>query len=229
VVLKYAVDPPTKTGRAFIDVPDSAEILSVGLQGDSMVVWALVRDDEMTGARRLIVCNTGEQVPGFPEDARFIGTVTTANGIVWHVFDGGWGVMASRQAPTEARGWATIEHDLEWLRLVEERFAGVPVTDDFGTAYFTCAAKLETRLKQLLAQRDVVAAARDVDADYSLNGTVNPAVFEKLQDALAAVVSGTPEREAFHDMRRVDFEREQMEQAEAEDVAVSGTPTEGEK
>ena len=43
----------------------------------------------------------------------------------------------------------TIEHDLEWLRRVERRMEGVPVTEDFGTLYFTCAAKLETRLRQL--------------------------------------------------------------------------------
>jgi hypothetical protein len=94
-VFKYPVPMPNETGRAFIDVPTDAEILSVGLQNDQMVVWALSDPDyepeegyEAVGMVRLIVANTGQEIPGFPEGARFLGTVTTSNGTVWHVWDG---------------------------------------------------------------------------------------------------------------------------------------------
>lgn len=88
-VWKFPVGVPTQTGRAWIDLPDGAELLSVGIQDGEMVVWALIQDFEAeVGTHRLIVVNTGMEVPNFPEGARFLGTVTTSNGIVWHVWDG---------------------------------------------------------------------------------------------------------------------------------------------
>lgn len=88
VVWKFAVPPPSRTGRAFIDVPQGSTLLSVGMQSGDMVVWALcpvaAPREEM---RRLIVANTGQDVPGFPTDARFLGTAASG-GIVWHVWDG---------------------------------------------------------------------------------------------------------------------------------------------
>jgi hypothetical protein len=60
-----------------------------------MVVWALCDpeqevefDMQVTGPHRFIVANTGMPVPGFPDGARFLGTLTTHTGIVWHVWDG---------------------------------------------------------------------------------------------------------------------------------------------
>jgi hypothetical protein len=95
VVWKFTVQVPTATGRSFVDLPEDAELLSVGGQGDEMVVWALVdpthtpeQGYQATGPRRLIVANTGMEIPGFPEGARFLGTVKIPNGIIWHVWDG---------------------------------------------------------------------------------------------------------------------------------------------
>lgn len=96
VVWKYEIPQPGGMGRAFVDLPWNAEPLSVGLQGDTMVLWALVDidaaapEDDMQaeGPRRLIVANTGATVPGFPDGARFLGSLTTDNGIVWHIWDG---------------------------------------------------------------------------------------------------------------------------------------------
>ena len=88
IVWKFAVPHPTDTGRAFIDLPQNAEILSAGLQDDAMYVWALVDPLNDNEIRRLIVANTGMEVPGFPVDARFLGTFTSSNDIVWHVWDG---------------------------------------------------------------------------------------------------------------------------------------------
>ena len=88
-VWKFVVPEPTATGRSFIDLPEDAEILSSGIQDDALVVWAAVPNPlATTHCHRLIVANTGAEIPGFPTPARFLGTVTTANGIVWHVWDG---------------------------------------------------------------------------------------------------------------------------------------------
>lgn len=87
-VLKYEVPEPTATGRSFIDLPADTDLLSVGLQSDKLVVWARVDPEAPEGMHRLIVANTGMEIPGFPEGARFLGTVMTSNGVVWHVWDG---------------------------------------------------------------------------------------------------------------------------------------------
>lgn len=92
VAWKFPIPMPTETGRSFIDVSVHSEFLSVGIQNDAMFVWALVdpisADEIPPEMRRLIVANTGMDVPGFPVDARFLGTLTTSNGIVWHIWDG---------------------------------------------------------------------------------------------------------------------------------------------
>lgn len=94
-VWKFTLTAPSITGRVFIDMPAVVEPLSVGMQGDEMVVWALVDPDaeydrtveENHGLRRFVVVNTGDEVK-VPEGARFLGSVTSRNGIVWHVWDG---------------------------------------------------------------------------------------------------------------------------------------------
>lgn len=94
-VWKFTLPQPSITGRSFIDMPAAVDPFSVGLQGDQMVVWAMVDPDaeveegyKATGPRRFIVVNTGPPISSFPKGAKFLGTVTTANGIVWHVWDG---------------------------------------------------------------------------------------------------------------------------------------------
>lgn len=91
---KFKLPQPTSTGRSYVDMPVAMTPLSVGMQDDEIVVWALVDPDYETpgmpteAARRFIVANTGAEIPGFPEAARFLGTVTSSTGIVWHVWDG---------------------------------------------------------------------------------------------------------------------------------------------
>lgn len=94
-VWKFTLPPPNNTFRAWVDLPASARPFSVGLQDGVMVVWALCDpeqeielDMQVTGPRRFIVANTGQDIPGFPDSAKFLGTVTTSNGIVWHIWDG---------------------------------------------------------------------------------------------------------------------------------------------
>lgn len=92
---KFTLSPPGPTGRVFIDMPASARPFSAGLQDGEIVVWALCDPEQevepgmqASGPRRFIVANTGAEIPGFPDGARFLGTLTTVNGIVWHVWDG---------------------------------------------------------------------------------------------------------------------------------------------
>ena len=93
-VWKYAVPMPDRHCRAWVYLPNGAAPLSVGLQQDEMVLWALVPEDAWDGdsldehKHRLIVANTGAVIPELPEGVRFLGTVTFSNGIVWHVWDG---------------------------------------------------------------------------------------------------------------------------------------------
>lgn len=88
VVWKFPVDIPGPTGRSLVDMPDEAQPLSVGIQDAQLYVWALVDPDGQIAARRLIVVNTGPEIVGLPDGARFLGTVTTIGGTVWHVWDG---------------------------------------------------------------------------------------------------------------------------------------------
>ena len=88
VVWKFTLPPPTITGRCFVDIPEDAQPLSVGMQNGNVVVWALVDPHRPEEMRRFIVANTGADIPGLPEAARFIGTLVADTGIVWHVWDG---------------------------------------------------------------------------------------------------------------------------------------------
>jgi hypothetical protein len=94
-VHKYPIPMPNGRGRSFVVLPSDAVLLSVGLQNDALMLWALTdpdyvpeQDEAREGPRRLIVSNTGRDIPSFPSGAAFLGTVTTTNGIVWHVWDG---------------------------------------------------------------------------------------------------------------------------------------------
>lgn len=90
VVWKFRIAQPDGDGRVYVTLPTGAQPLSVALQGSQMVLWALVDPDEEVMTRHpLIVCNTGQPIPGLPDHARFLGTVNP-NGIVWHVFDASW-------------------------------------------------------------------------------------------------------------------------------------------
>jgi hypothetical protein len=90
-IYKYLVSPFDVT-----EMPRGAEVLSVGAQGDEIVVWAFVSYDDTTKApmekvpRRLVAVSTG-YVFAKDEDApkrdQFIGTVQMRDGLVFHIFD----------------------------------------------------------------------------------------------------------------------------------------------
>ena len=91
VIWKFDVPAPDEEGRSFVRMPVYSVPVSVGLQDDQMVVWALVDPNrKSTIPVCLLVVNTGR---AFAEVSakwaeRFLGTVTSSAGIVWHVFSG---------------------------------------------------------------------------------------------------------------------------------------------
>ena len=78
---KYTVLPCRDT-----PMPFGAQILSAGAQGDDIVVWALVRTSNSYFPRIIVAAATGELAPG----GNFIDTVQMDDGLVFHLFDGGF-------------------------------------------------------------------------------------------------------------------------------------------
>lgn len=86
VIYKYELRPWT----LFLDVPKGATVLSVGTQEpESIVAWLLVDPDAPRVSRMLAALPTGVELPYAYEGTTFVGTVQMADGLVFHVFDGG--------------------------------------------------------------------------------------------------------------------------------------------
>jgi len=81
--------PVRVTDEAVIEIPEGAHILSVGVQGDQLCVWAHVDPDARLVRRSILMAGTGHR----REDlvwSDFVGTVQMLDGqFVFHVFDGG--------------------------------------------------------------------------------------------------------------------------------------------
>lgn len=83
IIHKYKVPSPICT----MDLPAKGRFLSVGMQGDEIVLWYL--DGEFGTLKSQILCfNTGQALPDDVMSYVYLGTVTSSNGIVWHVFEG---------------------------------------------------------------------------------------------------------------------------------------------
>lgn len=79
-IWKFLLEPNGVT-----KMPAGAEVLSVQMQDDHPVVWAMVNPDEMTVVTQLGVYGTGHTVPDDP--GQFIGTFQMQDGaLVFHVF-----------------------------------------------------------------------------------------------------------------------------------------------
>lgn len=69
-------------------LPENAVILSLGMQGESIVFWALVDDSRSLEERRFRIFGTGWTIGVERLDKlKFVGTVQTPTGLVWHVFE----------------------------------------------------------------------------------------------------------------------------------------------
>jgi hypothetical protein len=96
-IYKYIVPMPNKQYESEIQIPTKATILSAGIQNDQIVVWANIPNSAInpqgcvisTSPRKLYVVNTGENYAKelYLKYIKFIGTVTSSNAIVWHIFD----------------------------------------------------------------------------------------------------------------------------------------------
>lgn len=80
VVYKYYLLGPVTP----IDLPAYPFILQAGIQGDMIVIWALVEPDNKPERYEFRAVNTGQPLEGL--NLRYLNTVTTSNEIVWHVF-----------------------------------------------------------------------------------------------------------------------------------------------
>lgn len=89
-VHKYIVEPADRHGeRNQTMIAEGAKLLSVGFQGWQLMVWALVDPDAKLVRRKLLVMPTGFRVDRPLSEQHFVGTATTAEGLVFHVFDDG--------------------------------------------------------------------------------------------------------------------------------------------
>ncbi len=62
------------------------EVVHVGMQGAELFVWVLGDPTMPPVTRSLVVYGTGQTIAN--SNLRFVGTVITQRGYVWHVFEG---------------------------------------------------------------------------------------------------------------------------------------------
>jgi len=87
VIYKY---PLRRLLEQTILMPALARPLSVAIVDGEFFVWAAVDPDARNVARRFFIWPTGVTFPEGISDDRFLGTITTQEGLrVWHIFDGG--------------------------------------------------------------------------------------------------------------------------------------------
>jgi hypothetical protein len=86
IVYKYPLYGP----NVLIEVPKDSVILSAKYLNDQICVWILNKDENINNETlRVISVNTGnDSLYGFKKDQlKFIDTVISDNGIVWHIFE----------------------------------------------------------------------------------------------------------------------------------------------
>lgn len=84
-IFKYPIDI---ADEQFLELPQDARILSVQVQDGIICIWAMVRPDNPTIRRRILVVGTGNPLPDEIWAAHYLGTVQVGRG-VWHVFEAG--------------------------------------------------------------------------------------------------------------------------------------------
>lgn len=84
-VWKFKLDPSQSN---IIEVPLGTKILSTSAQGDDIVVYGLVSlNEESKEVYSIEVSGTGQQIPSYINDYKFLDTVKMNNGeVIYHVF-----------------------------------------------------------------------------------------------------------------------------------------------
>jgi hypothetical protein len=88
VIWKFELRP----WSVFLDVPQGAQLLRVGAQGNVSYVWALVDPDAPKVSRAIFAHPTGVPMPPGIRDPAYVGSFDIDEGdrpLVFHVFDGG--------------------------------------------------------------------------------------------------------------------------------------------
>jgi hypothetical protein len=70
----------------FVEMPASAQILCVQMQGGLPCLWAQQPRDAALASRRILIIDTGWDLP--ESATRYIGTVQNGP-LVWHIYEGG--------------------------------------------------------------------------------------------------------------------------------------------
>jgi hypothetical protein len=84
VIFKYEL--PDHPCRFSLPMPERAEVLSFGQQDGTLVLWALLDPAINDRARQFQLVFTGKDCTVRNTD-RFVGTVTTPDRLVWHLFE----------------------------------------------------------------------------------------------------------------------------------------------
>ncbi len=84
-IWKFTLDQ-INDGIVQIQIPQDARILSAGVQGSGLVVWAAVNLNAPITTRRLAIHGTGHSVKDSTAMSEFVGTVFVGS-LVFHVFD----------------------------------------------------------------------------------------------------------------------------------------------
>lgn len=82
-IYKYRIN----TSESSVDLPEGAEILSVGEQDNRVYLWARVDTDKPLVPRRIYVIGTGFSLD-LGTEPRYVGTVHMPTGFVWHIYEG---------------------------------------------------------------------------------------------------------------------------------------------
>ena len=83
MILQYVLQPRTE-----LDLPKGAEILSVGVQDDQIVLWALGNPKSECETRRFAAVPPGVYLETeLVRPIRFLGTAQLMGSLVYHVFE----------------------------------------------------------------------------------------------------------------------------------------------
>lgn len=86
-VYKYVLSPTTKQT---IEMAAGAEVLSVGVQGNDIVIWAKVYSRSPLVDREVLIYGTGHDMDEHSNaHHKFVGTVSLHGHLWFHVFVGG--------------------------------------------------------------------------------------------------------------------------------------------
>lgn len=92
IIYKYQIETLVQQIQE-IEIPYAAEFLKIGIQGSKIVAWYLIpKGDQEVYAiaktkRKLMAVWTGKEFDHDPVGNWYLDTVTTENGLVWHIFD----------------------------------------------------------------------------------------------------------------------------------------------